>query len=138
MLVYRVERILEEAGTTVAPPPRVSRSTTASFLPPPPTVSSSRARTEREPKITTPVMEKSDPIEEEYQDMDVQADPNDDIDVDNNGDDNSSSIHFPTNVTNSLRPVKSARYHQDEEDLSAPPVDGKYLCLLSLQIFIRC
>jgi len=83
-------------------------------------------------------MEESDPIEEKYEDMDSQANPNDDIDVDDdNGDDNSSAIHFPTNVSKDLHLVKSTHCHQDEEDLAAPPVDGKYLCFLLLHIFIR-
>jgi hypothetical protein len=75
--------------------------------------------TEREPLITTPAMEGSD---EEY-------DANDDIDVDDNNDnDNSSAIHFP---------MKATHYHKDEEDLAAPSVDGNYLYLLQLHVFIK-
>ena len=52
IIYFRVERQVVAAGTSVAPPERPSHSQKASFLPPPPTVSSSRARVNREPKIT--------------------------------------------------------------------------------------
>jgi len=70
-------------------------------------------------------MEGSD---EEYQDQDTQANANDNIDVDDDNDDNNSSaIHFP-----------ATHYCQEEEDLTAPSVDGNYLYLLLLHVFIRC
>ena len=81
--------------------------------------------TVHEPQITAPAMEESD---EEYQDQDTQANANDNINVnEDNDDDNSSAIHFP-----------AARYHQEEEDLTAPSVDGNYLYLLLLHVLIRC
>src|SRR5438105_344073 len=52
IIYHRVERQVVAAGTSVAPPERPFHSQKASFLPPPPTVSSSRARVDREPKIT--------------------------------------------------------------------------------------
>jgi len=52
IIYFRVERQVVAAGTSVAPPERPSHSQKASFLPPPSTVSSSRARVNREPKIT--------------------------------------------------------------------------------------
>ena len=50
----RVERVLEMAGTSVAPPERTARSGTASVLPPAPTISSSRLRVDREPARLIP------------------------------------------------------------------------------------
>ena len=50
--ICRVERVLDLAGTSVAPPERTARLPTASFLPSAPTLSSSRARIDREPEIT--------------------------------------------------------------------------------------
>ncbi len=50
--ICRVERVLDSAGTSVAPPERTARLPTASFLPSAPTLSSSRARIDREPEIT--------------------------------------------------------------------------------------
>ena len=56
--------------------------------------------------------------------MDIQANTKDNIDIDEDIDnDNSSVIHFPAKATKKLPPV----------DLAAP--SGKYLHLL---LFIRC
>jgi len=49
----------------VAPPERSAHSPTASFLPPAPTISSSRARVDREPKITSKYTAHRDLSEEE-------------------------------------------------------------------------
>ncbi len=51
-IYYRIEQKLVAAGTPVAPPERSAHLGTASVLSHPPTVSSSRARVDREPKIT--------------------------------------------------------------------------------------
>ena len=51
-MVYRIERKLLAAGTSVAPPERPVRSQGGSVLPPAPTVSSSRTRVNREPELT--------------------------------------------------------------------------------------
>jgi len=52
-IIYcRIEQQIVAAGTSVAPPARPARSQTTSVLPPAPTVSTSRARVDREPKIT--------------------------------------------------------------------------------------
>ena len=51
-MVYRIERKLLAAGTSVAPPERPARSV-GSVLPPAPTVSSSRTRVDREPELTS-------------------------------------------------------------------------------------
>lgn len=56
----RVERALERAGTTVAPPERTHRSGTTSVLPAAPTVMSSRVRINREPARRDVDEEKSD------------------------------------------------------------------------------
>ena len=61
----------------------------------------------------------SDPIEEEYEDMDTQDNTKDDIDINEDLDnDNSSVIHFPAKASKKLHPVY----------LAAP--SGKYLHLL--------
>ncbi|EDR02990.1 uncharacterized protein LACBIDRAFT_307791 [Laccaria bicolor S238N-H82] len=47
-----VERALEAAGTSVAPPKRTGKLSTPSFLPPAPTLSSSRSHINCEPEVT--------------------------------------------------------------------------------------
>jgi hypothetical protein len=50
-LVFRIERKLLAAGTSVAPPERPARLQVVSKLPPAPTISSSRTRINREPEL---------------------------------------------------------------------------------------
>ena len=51
-MVYRIERKLLAAGTSVAPP-ECPACSVGSVLPPAPTVSSSRTRVNREPELTS-------------------------------------------------------------------------------------
>ena len=67
MFYCRVERVLALARTSVAPPERSARLSTAFFLPPAPTLSGSRTCVDREPEITTTcgnTSESEDEVEE--------------------------------------------------------------------------
>ncbi|KIM38573.1 hypothetical protein M413DRAFT_30115, partial [Hebeloma cylindrosporum] len=76
-----VERALDAAHTSVAPPKRTGRSSASSFLPPAPTVASSRSRINREPEVIVASKESSDEESDEEGDEEEGSDgDNRDID----------------------------------------------------------
>jgi len=77
IILNSVEQILESSNTSVAPPKCSAHLSTSSFLPPAPTVSSSRARINREPVITT---RREDTSDKEESDEDETEDGDDDSD----------------------------------------------------------
>jgi len=77
IILNSVEQILESSNTSVAPPKRSAHSSTSSFLPPAPTVTSSRARTNREPVIAITHEDTSD---KEESDEDESGNGDDDSD----------------------------------------------------------
>ncbi|KAF8961578.1 hypothetical protein BDZ97DRAFT_1664120 [Flammula alnicola] len=98
-----VERILEAAGTSVAPPEHAAHSSTASMLPPPPTVPSTRARVEREPDVTSRKA--------------AATGHNDDSSTDSSTDDSSTDHRHRGNDN-----ARHDNTHDDSEDAS----DGDY------------
>lgn len=84
----RVERALEAAGPSVAPPERTARSGTDSVLPPKPTVSSSRVRVNREPAcsemggVDSDEDGNGDKAERRGKNVDRDGDDLDELDVD--------------------------------------------------------
>jgi len=72
-----VERVLEAAGTSVAPPKRTGRSSASSFLPPAPTVSSSRSRINSEPAVREETSDEESDDEEDDEGSDDDGDGDD-------------------------------------------------------------
>ena len=116
-----MERVLEAAGTSVAPPKRTGCSSASSFLPPAPTVSSSRSRINSEPAVCE---EMSDEESDEEEDDEGS-------DNDGNGDDGDEE---EKNIKYSRRQAKS------DSNRREPSAEGNnlfyYYCFMYLLSFL--
>lgn len=123
-MVYRIERKLLAAGTSVAPPERPARSHVGSVLPPAPTVSSSRIRVDRERELTAAKIDTTSGNDDASNNSGSQADSGSDTsDSDSDSDTGGQSAKIMS-ATVRIGPPSRSKRTQPSETITAPVDDS--------------